>query len=335
MQVCAALEAAHQVGVVHRDIKPDNLFISQRPGQPDFVKVLDFGVAKLLSSPDVRGTLDGTIIGTPAYMSPEQAAGLSVDARADIYAVGTLLYELLGGAPPFSGQSFGQLVVQVITQPPPPLPARLASGEALPPALSRLVMRCLAKEPEQRPARLAEVSSGLLGLALGDVPASERPTLKLLALPHLSPRALRLTGVAAGVGLLSLMGVLMGSARPPPAEAATAAQPERVASLVAAAPAPEAPPVLLTVRSFPEGAEVVRADTGEALGVTPLVRALPRTAGTLDLRIRLAGYVPLERSVSLQEDAKLELPLAKARGTASSDRPARRVTAKRVTAGAP
>ncbi|HET9449627.1 MAG TPA: serine/threonine-protein kinase, partial [Aggregicoccus sp.] len=202
VQVCAALEAAHQVGVVHRDIKPDNLFISQRPGKPDFVKVLDFGVAKLLSTPDVRGTLDGTIIGTPAYMSPEQAAGLPVDARADIYAVGTLLYELLSGAPPFSGQSFGQLVVQVITQPPPPLPERLASGEPLPPALSRLVMRCLAKEPEQRPSRLAEVSSGLLGLTLGGVPASERPTLKLPALARLSPRAL---GFAATGGLLGLV----------------------------------------------------------------------------------------------------------------------------------
>jgi eukaryotic-like serine/threonine-protein kinase len=333
VQVCAALEAAHQVGVVHRDIKPDNLFISQRPGQPDFVKVLDFGVAKLLSSPDVRGTLDGTIIGTPAYMSPEQAAGLPVDGRADIYAVGTLLYELLSGAPPFSGQSFGQLVVQVITQPPPPLPVRLASGEPLPPALARLVMRCLAKEPDQRPARLAEVSSGLL--SLGALPASERPTLRLPALARLSPRALGFAATAGSLGLVALVGALLGKAPPPAPELQAVAPQAAVAPLrtAAAAPLPEAPPVLLTVRSYPEGAEVVRADTGEALGVTPLVRALPRTAGTLDLRIRLAGYVPLERSVALEKDVELSLPLAKARG--GSGQPVRKVAAKRVAAERP
>ncbi|MBF5042998.1 protein kinase [Aggregicoccus sp. 17bor-14] len=326
VQVCAALEAAHQVGVVHRDIKPDNLFISQRPGQPDFVKVLDFGVAKLLSTPDVRGTLDGTIIGTPAYMSPEQAAGLPVDARADIYAVGTLLYEMLSGKPPFSGQSFGQLVVQVITQPPPPLPARLASGEPLPPALARLVMRCLAKEPEQRPGRLAEVSSGLLGLPPGALPTSERPTVKIPALGPVSTRTLGFAGAGAALVLLALTGVLLGSSAPastPSAHAAPAPAP------VAAAPAPQAPPVLLTVRSFPEGAEVVRTDTGEALGVTPLVRALPRTEGPLGLRIRLAGYVPLERSVVLQQDAELVLPLAKARGAAGARVPARKLAVER------
>jgi serine/threonine protein kinase len=102
VQVCAALGAAHQVGVVHRDIKPDNLFVSQRSGQQDFVKVLDFGVAKLITTQtgvSLTGTLDGTIIGTPAYMAPEQAAGLPVDARADIYAVGNILYEMIAGHP--------------------------------------------------------------------------------------------------------------------------------------------------------------------------------------------------------------------------------------------
>ncbi len=82
VQVCAALGAAHKVGVVHRDVKPDNLFVIHRGGQSDFVKVLDFGVAKILTSEGTHGTLDGTIIGTPTYMAPEQAAGLPVDHRA-------------------------------------------------------------------------------------------------------------------------------------------------------------------------------------------------------------------------------------------------------------
>ncbi|MFP2908809.1 serine/threonine-protein kinase, partial [Pyxidicoccus sp. 3LFB2] len=163
VQVCAALGAAHQVGVVHRDIKPDNLFIIHRAGQPDFVKVLDFGVAKLLTSEgNTTGTMDGTIIGTPAYMAPEQAAGLQVDPRSDVYAVGNILYELLSGKPPFQAPAFGQLVVQIITQPPPPLPTHLPSGEPMPPELAALVMRCLAKDADARPQSLAEVTTALL-----------------------------------------------------------------------------------------------------------------------------------------------------------------------------
>ncbi len=339
VQVCAALGAAHQVGVVHRDIKPDNLFITHRSGQPDFVKVLDFGVAKLLTSEgNTTGTMDGTIIGTPAYMAPEQAAGLPVDARSDVYAVGNILYELLAGHPPFQAPAFGQLVVQIITQPPPPLPTHLSSGEPMPPQLAELVMRCLAKEPEARPQSLAEVTTALLLLppstrASGVIPAqvaqaqqpvdlSERPTkrMNVLAGPW-RQRAL----VAAGVTAVALVsgaltwGGLKASREPGPAAGA----------LTAPAPLAQArPPVTLTVRSFPEGAQVVRKDTGEVLGVTPLVTELPGSDQALGLKVVLAGYVPSEREVRLDKHAELEVPLAKAqpapRQAPGSVRPASR-----------
>ncbi|HSP81648.1 MAG TPA: serine/threonine-protein kinase, partial [Myxococcaceae bacterium] len=176
VQLCTALEAAHRVGVVHRDVKPDNLFLIERAGQSDFVTVLDFGVAKVLTAEGTGGTLDGTIIGTPTYMSPEQAAGLPVDPRADIYAVGTVLYELLAGRPPFEASNFGQLVVSIITESPPPLPAHLPSGEPLPPELARLTLRCLAKAPEERPQQLADVLA-----ALREEPEERRPTQPLPA----------------------------------------------------------------------------------------------------------------------------------------------------------
>jgi serine/threonine-protein kinase len=336
VQVCAALGAAHQVGVVHRDIKPDNLFVIHRSGQPDFVKVLDFGVAKLLTSEgNTTGTMDGTIIGTPAYMAPEQAAGLPVDARADIYAVGNMLYELLSGRPPFQAPAFGQLVVQIITQPPPPLPSHLPSGEPLPPALAELVMRCLAKEPEARPQSLAEVTTALLLLpagAPGASPApgadlSERPTKRMLVpLGRWRPRL----ALAAGAAVLALVsGVLTWSGLRSARESAAGipSLSDAVAAAVAAPAAPRAP-VTLTVRSFPEGAQVLRADTGEVLGVTPLIKQLPGADAPIGLRVELAGYVPLERVVRLDTHAVLEVPLAKAqtapRQTPGASRPAAR-----------
>src|SRR5262249_48427065 len=125
-QVCAALEAAHRVGVVHRDVKPGNIFIVERTNQPDYVKVLDFGVAKLtapVSEEKASSTLEGTIIGTPSYMAPEQAAGLETNFWTDIYGVGGVLYEMLAGKPQFEGDVFGHLMVQIITQPPRSLPS--------------------------------------------------------------------------------------------------------------------------------------------------------------------------------------------------------------------
>jgi serine/threonine protein kinase len=160
-QVCAALQAAHQLGVVHRDVKPDNIFITSRNGEQEFAKVLDFGVAKLtppLSEEKASGTLEGAIVGTPAYMAPEQAAGLGADYRADIYSVGVVLYQMLAGHPPFESTAFGQLVVQIITKPPPPLPAFTSGGERIPSQLRALVMRCLEKEPQNRPQAMVELS---------------------------------------------------------------------------------------------------------------------------------------------------------------------------------
>jgi serine/threonine-protein kinase len=220
VQVCAALGAAHQLGVVHRDVKPDNLFVSQRPGHPDYVKVLDFGVAKVLSAEPSQGTLEGLLIGTPRYMAPEQASGLPVDHRADIYAVGTLLYEMLSGRPPFEAHALGRLMMKIISEPPPPLPERLPSGEPLPPALAELVMRCLAKEPQERPQQLAELIPALLACTAPEALEERRPTRRLAALgeAHQPGRRGRLI---AAVGALVLMG---GELRVPPAPPATGSQ---------------------------------------------------------------------------------------------------------------
>ncbi|MDY7232193.1 serine/threonine-protein kinase [Hyalangium rubrum] len=316
VQVCAALGAAHKVGVVHRDVKPDNLFITHRGGQPDFVKVLDFGVAKILTSEGTNGTLDGTIIGTPTYMAPEQAAGLPVDHRADIYAVGNLLYEMLAGHPPFQAPAFGQLVVQIITQAPPPLPATLASGEPMPKALAQLVLRCLAKEPEGRPQQLSEVMTALLSLTAVAQPVppmdpeEDVPTRNQRVKPDSLLRHPRLPLVVGSMALAMLAGAVTWSGLQrllQPAEAPVAP----VAAVVAPAP------VTLTVRTMPEGARVIRADTGEALGVTPLVKEMARSDAAFGVRVELAGYAPLERQVRMDSNAMLEMPLVKAQSAPS------------------
>src|SRR5262249_19628034 len=136
----------------------------------DYVKVLDFGVAKLThADPEAPliSTMDGAIIGTPMCMAPEQAAGQAVDWRADIYATGVILYLLLAGRLPFDAKNFAALAVQLITQPPPPLPGSTPGGEPIPEALAALTLKCLEKEPGARPQSMAELAEALLPFAAG------------------------------------------------------------------------------------------------------------------------------------------------------------------------
>ncbi len=161
-QVCSALEAAHQVGVIHRDIKPDNIFLTRRRGE-DFVKLLDFGVAKLLGAEGkelLNKTLVGLIIGTPTYMAPEQVNGQELDAAADQYSVGTVLYELLVGKAPFDAPGFLQLAQQISHELPPPLPEK-GPGGPIPPRLRAVITRCLEKNPSFRFPSMARLSEAL------------------------------------------------------------------------------------------------------------------------------------------------------------------------------
>ncbi len=200
-QVARALGAAHQVGVVHRDVKPDNLFLVRRGAERDFVKVLDFGVAKLMTpigDLPLTSTVEGTIVGTPAYMAPEQANGLGADARTDQYALGCVLYEMLAGHPPFAGSSFGQLVAKVLTEPAPPLPTRSPSGERLPAAVRAVVLRCLAKDPVDRFRDMAALEAAL---AAALVPAAPRPWGRRALVSGAAAAACLLALTLAGYGL--------------------------------------------------------------------------------------------------------------------------------------
>ncbi|MBI3181730.1 MAG: serine/threonine protein kinase [Myxococcales bacterium] len=308
-QICGALEAAHRVGVVHRDIKPDNVFITERSGIRDFVKVLDFGVAKMVhqvGEAPTGGTLQGSIIGTPAYMAPEQAMGETVDFRADIYAVGAVLYELLAGHPPFDGKTFAQLVVQLTTQPPPPMGSVTAARECIPEGLKAVVLRCLEKEPGKRPSSMAELAELLRPYAEAEAEAEVGAKAPRRARwPLLAGGAAVAAAVAGAV--LVWPGWIGERAEPAPVLAAPE-QPQAEEP----PPKPIEPEVVLSLRSEPAGAEVTRADTGAKFGVTPAEVRLPR-GEELALRFELEGSKPEERRLRLDRDTTLMVMLARER----------------------
>lgn len=149
-QVLAALSRAHSMGVIHRDLKPENILVSPRPEDPDTVKVLDFGIAKILDPHTPGLTRQDMVCGTPEYMSPEQAMGRDVDARADLYAVGVILFQCATGRRPFEGRSAMEILQKQVYEKVPALKA--ANPEAtVSPALEALIFRAMDKDPAKRP----------------------------------------------------------------------------------------------------------------------------------------------------------------------------------------
>jgi serine/threonine-protein kinase len=154
-QVARALAAAHSEGVVHRDLKPDNVMLIEQYGERDVVKVLDFGIAKSLDQEDTGMTSTGAVVGTPAYMSAEQAMGQAVDQRSDLYSLGVMLYEMASGRVPFQAPALTAMLVAHATETPAPL---MHTAPDVHPGLSALVDELLRKDPAARPqtAKLVE-----------------------------------------------------------------------------------------------------------------------------------------------------------------------------------
>lgn len=166
-QVASALNAAHDKGVVHRDLKPGNVFLVQIPGEPDFVKVLDFGISKMKAA-RTQLTSASAVMGTPNYMSPEQATGMveEIDHRADQWALGCITWEMLLGRCPFVADDVTALMYQIIHLDPPPLAARVPG---VPPAVEQVLRRALSKQPANRFSSLREFARAFEVAAAGGV----------------------------------------------------------------------------------------------------------------------------------------------------------------------
>src|SRR5262245_37832727 len=164
-QVCGALQEAHAAGLVHRDLKPSNVIVGERGGRADVAKLLDFGLVRSQSAgpDDTRLTREGAIAGTPAFMSPEQAAGKDdPDARSDVYSLGAVAYFLLAGRPPFAGPSAVKVLAAHLYEPPAPLTGH---RPGVPADLEAVVLRCLAKAPAERFPDVAGLDAALAGCA--------------------------------------------------------------------------------------------------------------------------------------------------------------------------
>jgi len=223
--IAEALVHAHAHGVVHRDLKPENIVIGSQDPDGGNVKVLDFGIAAIADLP-VRGALErGEVLGTPAYMSPEQVRGDVVDPRSDLYSLGLLLFEMVSGRPPFEGATPAEVMRRQVREPLPPLPA-LTLDYSLRKELQGLVDDLCSKDPDRRPPDAAAVRDRIRGLLdaltlqevdasenriLGDalaplralIPFHERPTLDLAAVPVPGPLS---GGSGPGLGLYPVSG---------------------------------------------------------------------------------------------------------------------------------
>ena len=160
LQLCEALQAAHDAGIIHRDVKPANFYRVHLGGDDDFIKVLDFGIARLATPKDSIVTATGVVMGTPDFMAPEQAQDRHVDHRADIYSLGATAYALLTGRPPFTGANEYDVIYKQLNEDARP-PSDLALDAEIPPWMDKAVLKALRKEPERRYQSMGEFAAAL------------------------------------------------------------------------------------------------------------------------------------------------------------------------------
>jgi serine/threonine-protein kinase len=301
MQCCEALAEAHSLGIVHRDVKPTNLFVTWRPDGSAIIKVLDFGISKALASNSMVLTQTQSLLGTPAYMSPEQMrSARMVDARTDLWSLGTVMYEMLEGRRPFEAESFSEMCVKVAVDPP-------GAMTQTPPGLQQIVLRCLEKAPEQRYPSMAELARDL-------VPFSQDPHQAQVLVERMT-RTLRRSQVqpvewnpASSSGSIRLpSGERLAETAPAPAAPAPLSSPPPVSSPAAGAapsPAPATAPSPAAADAASPTAETQRAVAPRAEGSEPrlsetLSVSRPRRRSALVIATAVIGAAALGVAISL------------------------------------
>jgi hypothetical protein len=321
VQVCRTLEKIHSMGVIHRDLKPSNLMLVERD-EREIVKILDFGISLLKGGQEyLRLTSTGAILGTPFYMAPEQARGeKEMDHRVDIYAVGAILYETLAHTPPFTGDNYNKVIIQVATEEPEDL---LSVNPELPERLVEIIKKAMQKEPDERypsaavmAEELSAFESGITGerpaveagLLDGEaVPASKPPERKVTTAGTVQPVAFKQTSsrkrermsgikyaIPVGIALLLVIGAIGailaikgGGAGPVPAAApkSPATQPRKdEAKQESVVPSM----VTHSLSVFTEPADAWIEVNGTMQGTSPLTVKVQE--GRVRLRIAKSGY---------------------------------------------
>ena len=259
VQICRALAAAHAQDVIHRDVKPGNIFLVQRDGTEEFVKVLDFGLSCMQDEDSgQRLTKTGMIFGSPSYMAPEQVDPKSVDHRADIYALGIVMYEMVTGMLPFEGDTPAAVLSLQLMDKPTPL-AEAAMDITLPPGVEEIIMRAMARAPDDRYQSITEMEQ-----AIQQIPNS---------LPRSSHKIRNVMGIAGALVLIAALVVVVLLSRSDPMDSerrAVAPPPPAAAPLVTTAPKEKPPsPRQVTIKPTAPDAMVHRA-------ASPAVKSRPK-----------------------------------------------------------
>ncbi|HEU0036439.1 MAG TPA: protein kinase [Kofleriaceae bacterium] len=288
IQVGEALMEAHAIGYVHRDLRPRNIYLAVRRGKANFVKLLDFGLAKLVETDaSAASTSLGMTFGDPRYMSPEQARGDRIDRRADIYQLGCVAYEMLTGAPPFSGHRVFDILTKQVTEVPVPLPSR---RPGVPLWMEAAVAKMLAKDPENRFATTTRMVEALRrGLETGEVMEDEVARRRESIPPPSVSRVMQKMGIATPIDPA------------PPAS-------ETNKSLPPAPKHTETTRGISAVSAKPDSIELLRKRTGTPqLGVSTVAAAVAQSAmmesqapvaGTIERRAKSPSEAPRPRSPS-------------------------------------
>ncbi|MEM9070608.1 MAG: serine/threonine-protein kinase, partial [Myxococcota bacterium] len=356
-QVCDALGAAHAKGIVHRDLKPENIYLIERSGNPDFVKVLDFGISKFMDpeGPNHSMTRTGTTLGTPYFMSPEQARGSKeVDGRTDLYALGVILFHSLTGRYPFDDESFPALILKICHE---AAPSVRTLRPDLPEAVDAIVSRLLSKEPRERFQDCASLKAALSPFAdvdtiplpfddtqLGEsaprdpgreVAPDRTPADQSVVVPR--PGRLRQVLVAlvvVGAGVAIAMGA---GAFSETASSVSSDLEEPAATTESRDPEPPSEPsdqVAVSIATVDETGAQVEADLfldGQPIR-NPFQGRLPRRLFRVEAR--LTGYTSVIQDMNLEYDAGGELVLRMQVGEGTEDRRASMRRASSATAAA-
>ncbi|MDD5305781.1 MAG: serine/threonine-protein kinase [Deltaproteobacteria bacterium] len=324
-QCCDALDAAHSATIVHRDLKPDNIFLIKRSSDQDFVKILDFGIAKMARETG-RLTRTGMIFGTPQYMSPEQAAGTAMDGRTDIYSMGIIMYELLCGHVPFEADTFMGVLTKHLYEEPIP-PRRLLPPVDVPSNVEAVLLKAIAKKPERRYQSMKDFGEDIRSIIDGKTPAivfdkmRETATTTVPPPPPSAivggssrrqsrdePRARSRWPLFAGLGAIPVVGgivaavLLLGGGKDGQGAAATpkpvpvAVNPASTPVAPAPAPAPVAPAPAavehITITSDPPGASLFKS--GALMGPLPFAIIKPASGATDVYTVKLDGYKDMD-----------------------------------------
>lgn len=354
-QLCNGLGAAHERGIVHRDLKPDNIYLVPRSHDKDFVKVLDFGIAKVGGATS-KLTRAGQVFGTPHYMSPEQCAGTEVDQRTDIYALGVILYEMTCGKVPFDADNLMGILTKHLYENPIP-PRELPPPTNVAPPLEAVIMKCLAKKPEQRYQSMAEMREDLERIESGATTNAVMESVNRSSGAGRMDPSVR-TGLQVGVGdpddvvvatkskgpLLGVAGAALliaivggyfafkpnasdananagthGNVTSPPEHVGESATPPRGTAETAAAGTPStpvaAPPAAVMVTLSSEPAGAAVFQGNTLIGTTPAHVARPTDSSNIALELRLVGYANQAVQISSLTQTEVTVPLVRMRAS--------------------